>query len=1721
MLKLSVFLSFLLLFISATATSAAEFSSPYLANDNARLETSPNGLRLCTELNNLEIDEIQIEGETFQTVVIPGEGSICQSGLPILPAITRFVVVSPQAGLDLIVKTAEPRRMKAEYQPVVFTDDLMYSIQEADEGIKGSKPEDESETCLKEGLFPPVIAQMSEPIVIRGVRLVKVTTYPVQYNLSTGEYIYHDHIEAEIILTDEEPVNPVTHLDRANRSRTFLRFIEGLAINGDVVRRDQPDDAIPEYVGHYLIVTNENCLEYAAPFIEWRRKAGYKVDILSLNNNDAQNPNTVKDRIQDIYDSYLENGTDPFDEILLIGDRSSYSSGPQPQWELEAHPGESIWGNPAHADYKYACLEGNDNHPDVGFSRWPNGNRDLMELVVGKTLTYEIDPPIDEPEWFNKAGVYSQHWGNSPTSGWHISIQITARWGFELLEYLGFEDISTYEDFDWDQQGQRIGPWLRDMYNDGVNVLIGRAQNYYWRNNFNGVNDNYAFPIDLMIGGHSFTAENMFRNGSGDHLKGPVAVTCCWGYPSRASMNAVWLELVSGVLIKDLPLGWGRLMGVTAFESYFPDIRVSNQPVYLHVKTDVDCYGDPGIQPWIGVPTVVDADFSEILHPETRVLNVRVSEHENNDLTVEAAQVTIYHPGDMPAPDSDEYAEYDGMFMMTTTSDEEGMARFILPEEMDLEPGTMYLTVTGRDILPCFNEIEVGQPENIVELGEYDLFEIEGNNNGNINPGEQFVLLMEAVNLSEDNVAHDVTAVLSCPSPWVELQGEEIHFGDLDPGETLMGDEGAILNFSSSCPDGASRPATKPVIEIEFSSGENRWDSIIELETVAPNMIVRQVIEGDIIQAEMNEIDIELENIGSLDMPPFSAELLTLSYAVSVVDNEARYPGIDSGEYSRLEGDPFIVSGNALAIPGSRCEMVLVLRGENDFVDSAYFELQVGEPRENTPTGPDDYGYICFDDTDEDWEQAPEYDWIEISPEEEERDFDGELIDLDTNPMYDIGTAEVIDLGFTTQFYGEQYEQITVGSNGFICMGAQEGIVSFANWPMDRAIGGGMGMIAPFWDDLRLRDDSGVYYYYDEEEARFIVEWYKIGTATDHNAELTFQVVLYDPRSYPTFTGDPQILIQYLNISNEENIRGGDDAWYDNTPYASVGISSPDGRTGISYTWNNEYPISAVPLEARRTLLFTTTIRDFSQGLVYGRVTDAETEEPLEGVFVMTSFGQSALSDEEGEWRIENALTGFVFNLLFFKRGWNDSLVVGLMLDDEESLEVNVALLHPEIRSSVDEITASMNPDQQYETNFVLWNDGNGTLEWSVEKRLPENAQFDPWELRQSYSASDTVHDIRIEGVVFVDDHFYVSGANIWEREDGENMIYVLNREGELIDEFVQPCSSRYGMRDLAWDGELIWGSGADLVYGFTPDGELVRSFEGSYDPNSAITWDSHREVLWVAGRVSSEIVAFDTSGNEVDRIPRFDLRMYGFAYWEDDPDGYPLYVFHSPDSQSQLVYKIDTENRDTLFVTELFTEDGGTPGGAQITSRFDPYSTVFICIANNSGNDRIDMWQITGNTFWFNVTPVEGDINAGEFEVFNFTFDTFELDTVLYEGELLYDHNALGFEMSIPVALRVSMDDAPDGDDSEPPLDFEITAIYPNPFNALTQIMYSVPSEAHVTISVYDLSGRIITTLTDETVTAGQRQVVWDGSAVASGIYFVRLSAPEITSTRKVMLIR
>jgi len=84
----------------------------------------------------------------------------------------------------------------------------------------------------------------------------------------------------------------------------------------------------------------------------------------------------------------------------------------------------------------------------------------------------------------------------------------------------------------------------------------------------------------------------------------------------------------------------------------------------------------------------------------------------------------------------------------------------------------------------------------------------------------------------------------------------------------------------------------------------------------------------------------------------------------------------------------------------------------------------------------------------------------------------------------------------------------------------------------------------------------------------------------------------------------------------------------------------------------------------------------------------------------------------------------------------------------------------------------------------------------------------------------------------------------------------------------------------------------------------------------------------------------------------------------------------------------------------------------------------------------------------------------------------------------------------------------------------------YPNPFNPMTTISFALPKTTHVQLQVYDLSGKLMVTLTDETMAAGQHQAVWTGRddtgrQVASGMYFYRLIADGQARSGKMLLLK
>lgn len=157
-------------------------------------------------------------------------------------------------------------------------------------------------------------------------------------------------------------------------------------------------------------------------------------------------------------------------------------------------------------------------------------------------------------------------------------------------------------------------------------------------------------------------------------------------------------------------------------------------------------------------------------------------------------------------------------------------------------------------------------------------------------------------------------------------------------------------------------------------------------------------------------------------------------------------------------------------------------------------------------------------------------------------------------------------------------------------------------------------------------------------------------------------------------------------------------------------------------------------------------------------------------------------------------------------------------------------------------------------------------------------------------------------------------------------------------------------------------------------------------------------------------------------------------------------------------------------------------------------------------------------STGWFDVWAGQVDLTGIENPVLvrlaigpDTGFEEILMDE--YPNEWIYDADgkpqpkSVHLESALPQAISLSHN-------------------YPNPFNATTQISYSISREGKVLLAIYNVRGQQVAVLMDNEQFAGSYQVTWDGrdafgNQAASGIYFCHLRADELSQTRKMLLLR
>ena len=127
-----------------------------------------------------------------------------------------------------------------------------------------------------------------------------------------------------------------------------------------------------------------------------------------------------------------------------------------------------------------------------------------------------------------------------------------------------------------------------------------------------------------------------------------------------------------------------------------------------------------------------------------------------------------------------------------------------------------------------------------------------------------------------------------------------------------------------------------------------------------------------------------------------------------------------------------------------------------------------------------------------------------------------------------------------------------------------------------------------------------------------------------------------------------------------------------------------------------------------------------------------------------------------------------------------------------------------------------------------------------------------------------------------------------------------------------------------------------------------------------------------------------------------------------------------------------------------------------------------------------------------------------------------FGADVKYFTGESGYEKDVIVILESLWVGIYISVDKS-----QERQKVFSLYQNNPNPFNPTTTISFSLPSTEPVNLKIYDSTGKLVTTLIDNSVSAGVHNVDWNARDFSSGIYLYRIEAGEFVETKKMLLIK
>ncbi len=320
------------------------------------------------------------------------------------------------------------------------------------------------------------------------------------------------------------------------------------------------------------------------------------------------------------------------------------------------------------------------------------------------------------------------------------------------------------------------------------------------------------------------------------------------------------------------------------------------------------------------------------------------------------------------------------------------------------------------------------------------------------------------------------------------------------------------------------------------------------------------------------------------------------------------------------------------------------------------------------------------------------------------------------------------------------------------------------------------------------------------------------------------------------------------------------------------------------------------------------------------------------------------------------------------------------------------------------------------------------------------------------------------------------------------------------------------------------------------------------YDPNSAL-----RSTVFIQyklyNRGPNSISDFhiglwadpDLGGYGDDLVGCDSTQDLFFCYNADNDDSY--YGSQPPACGFRLIYgpvvpsSGDTAYFDGFPIAEHRNLD--MTAFVKLFSGNDPANAVetYNCLQGLTADGSLYNWGGNDLTYMHSGDPGTGtgdlDFSPGDRRMLAacgpLTFNPGDSQYVLFKfgvgsgGDRLSSITAL---KSILAGTAGVVTDVNDESAAELPGTLSLSQNYPNPFNPSTTIEYGLPGRSHVTISIFNILGRRVRQLIDESKPAGTHRVLWNGNdgagaPVSSGVYFFRVIAGNKTIARKMIMLK